>query len=67
MTDIEKRALRRVMALAERQLDQDRRSLSGPSITLDMVAEVEIDDASINMLRAYLGDAPVEITETDNV
>lgn len=52
-------AVRRVLALAERQLDQDRRSLSGPSITLEMQEDVRTDQRAIDWLKnAFRSETP---------
>lgn len=50
----ERCAFDRVLELAQRQLDQDRRALSGPSITLEMLNDVEEDQAAIERFKRML-------------
>lgn len=52
----ERVAFDRVIELAQRQLDQDRGHLSGPSITREMLQDVADDEAAIKKFRELLSD-----------
>lgn len=47
----QRQAARRVYELACRQLEQDKGHLSGPSITLGMMSDVEQDDAALDWFK----------------
>jgi hypothetical protein len=46
-------AVERVLQLAERMLQQDRLSLGGPQITLEMVRDIPLDEEAINEVNNF--------------
>jgi hypothetical protein len=46
-------AVERVLQLAERMLQQDRASLGGPQITLEMVRDIPLDEEAIDEVNNF--------------